>query len=562
MKAKIVLIIEFLLMLTALDALRNTDSYYFIYLLFFVIAILGIVEKIQQDGKFFSQLEKRELKYIVILSIGMALAVMLANYRLKHFTNIFAGGFFTGMYALSWSYLKIKFFQWEKPLENISAKRIFISNFMIIAGVALFYLWFCAYPGILTPDSIDQVNQTLTGNYNNHHPYWHTQVIHACLSLGYMLFGNLSGAIATYSVFSICFMASSFAFLLMTLAEAGFSQTLRRIILCWLLLMPIHVIYSVTMWKNILFSGAVLFFAVALFRFLHHIGKKKLNYALFAISGLEICVWQSNGIEAFVLTLLCLFVVLPEKRKVTLVLGVPILCLALIMVGPLLHVLGVRQSDVSAALSIPQQQIGRVLHDKKYISEADKVKLAYYTDIEKMPEKYVPHISDNMKGMLHEDAFKKSPMGYFQVWGKMGVCYPKEYAKAWIDETRGYYNGGYKYWIIGKGIDKRTNNLGIDSQIRIKSLNKAVEKYTNKFSVSPLAIFTAIGFHVWLLVLLSAICLIRRKKDFLLAVPALSVILTLLISTPVFSEFRYAYSVFTTLPLMLAATFYQKNEEN
>lgn len=40
-----------------------------------------------------------------------------------------------------------------------------------------------------------------------------------------------------------------------------------------------------------------------------------------------------------------------------------------------------------------------------------------------------------------------------------------------------------------------------------------------------------------------------------LPVPALSVIATLLIATPVYSEFRYAYSVFCTLPFLLAMTF-------
>ena len=47
----------------------------------------------------------------------------------------------------------------------------------------------------------------------------------------------------------------------------------------------------------------------------------------------------------------------------------------------------------------------------------------------------------------------------------------------------------------------------------------------------------------------------------LLTVPVLAVVLTLLIATPVASEFRYAYAVFTCLPMMTAAVFCQDDKE-
>ena len=47
----------------------------------------------------------------------------------------------------------------------------------------------------------------------------------------------------------------------------------------------------------------------------------------------------------------------------------------------------------------------------------------------------------------------------------------------------------------------------------------------------------------------------------LLTVPSLAVVLTLLVSTPVASEFRYAYAVFTCLPMTAAAVFYQGDKE-
>jgi uncharacterized membrane protein len=47
------------------------------------------------------------------------------------------------------------------------------------------------------------------------------------------------------------------------------------------------------------------------------------------------------------------------------------------------------------------------------------------------------------------------------------------------------------------------------------------------------------------------VAIIRNDKVLaLIAVPSLMVIATLLVATPVFSEFRYAYSVFCTMPVI------------
>ena len=53
----------------------------------------------------------------------------------------------------------------------------------------------------------------------------------------------------------------------------------------------------------------------------------------------------------------------------------------------------------------------------------------------------------------------------------------------------------------------------------------------------------------------------QYRRAALLTVPVLAVVLTLLVATPVASEFRYAYAVFTCLPMTAAAVFYQDDKE-
>ena len=66
----------------------------------------------------------------------------------------------------------------------------------------------------------------------------------------------------------------------------------------------------------------------------------------------------------------------------------------------------------------------------------------------------------------------------------------------------------------------------------------------------------SIGSAVWLYIFVFGAAMRRQKKTIMLVfIPLLGVYLTLLIATPVYSEFRYIYSLFTTLPLFCAIPF-------
>ena len=65
----------------------------------------------------------------------------------------------------------------------------------------------------------------------------------------------------------------------------------------------------------------------------------------------------------------------------------------------------------------------------------------------------------------------------------------------------------------------------------------------------------SIGAGTW--IFLTALYLGLLKRDpvtIFLPIPVLAVIATLLIATPVYAEFRYAYSLFCVLPFLLAVT--------
>ena len=62
----------------------------------------------------------------------------------------------------------------------------------------------------------------------------------------------------------------------------------------------------------------------------------------------------------------------------------------------------------------------------------------------------------------------------------------------------------------------------------------------------------SIGMHVWAVTFVFLIGILQKKRELMLiCIPLLTIILTLLVSTPIYNEFRYAYSVFTTFPLIV-----------
>lgn len=79
------------------------------------------------------------------------------------------------------------------------------------------------YPGIMTPDSINQFEQVLhVMPYSNHHPWMHTLLIGAFYNLGYRLTGNMVIAMSFYTFFQMCLLAFSAVYLITTMRQYHF----------------------------------------------------------------------------------------------------------------------------------------------------------------------------------------------------------------------------------------------------------------------------------------------------------------------------------------------------
>lgn len=434
---------------------------------------------------------------------------------------------------------------------------LFLGLFCLFFAQYLVYLFFVVYPGSVTSDSIWQIVQISKGRYVNNHPYWHTQLIHLCMTIGYRLFGTANAAAATYSFVQSAFMAACFAYVGVTLYQKGITGIWLAVSVGMYLLLPNHFTYSCTMWKDVPFSLSVLLMITAMIRILDKVGRNRyLNYGAFCVGLLGACLMRTNGWYAMLVMLLISLPFLWKQHKKMLLLGFSCIVMAWVLLNPVLTLLRVGETNMLEALSLPIQQVARVISEGCELKEEEITLLDTIVDRSEIPENYDPNCSDEMKGAIR----RKSSDGirviqehwseYGKLWLGLGIRYPRQYLEAWIELTKGYWNAGYDYYIYAEYVSN--NDFGIYMVRQNNPIHNLVKAYCmftrESHFFEPLQ---SIGLHVWLTVFCFYLTVRSRRKNALVYIPLFVILAGLWLGTPVFAEFRYAYPIFAAFPLLL-----------
>lgn len=553
--------------LTVLSPLSVTDTYYSVYLLCALNGVLCLYDN--HTTALYCDRKQRIL--LGIFAAAFAGAVALANYALfaplSVLQNLFdlvcvlAGGWVTGYHILLCLLRRL-------PMEGTPGRYpglVFVAVFAAVAAIDLVYLFFVLYPGVLTTDSFTTLGQILGQlPYDNVMPFWHTVTVEVFLEAGLRLFGDINAAVAMVHCIQILFMAGCLAYGVTTMYQMGVPRWLLPVTFALYALMPHNIVYSVTLWKDIPFAGAALLMVTALYRILRGIGRSTWpDYVLFTLGAVGFSLWRTNGWYAFALLTVLMLVLLRRRQKKLLILMVVVLVLCGLLIGPVLDAWGVAGTNFVEAFGIPMQQIARVLHNGRELAPEDMALLSEIFLVDRAAELYDPQISDPVK--FNSFRYDQVPYlmenlgAYIRMYLRLGAQYPEDYWQAWVEQTKGYWNGGYRYWTYTLNMGE--NDLGI---FQTPGENIAARLYGAWFRyVEKPAIFQcfiSIGLHVWALVSCAVVNGLKKREEGLLTVPVLVLILGLWIGTPVFSEFRYAYPMILTMPVILAATVYEPKE--
>lgn len=432
------------------------------------------------------------------------------------------------------------------------------------------------YPGVMTPDSINQYAQ-ITGAYelSNHHSIIHTAIIGLFYNIGLSITGNVYTGLALYTGAQMLFMAFAAGYVVKTLQKSGAITPVLIITICFYALMPYNGAYAVTIWKDIPFAGCMTLFAAALMRFLLRGNASASADAIpklsvseyftlvipYIISGILLCLFRTNGWYVFVVSVPFILITYRKCPKVMLPMHLIILAVVLFIKYPVMNIYDIQQADFVESLSIPVQQIARVIANGEQLTDSQVEFVGQIMDLEQVSTVYQPDVSDNIKNLIRQSGneYLETHKGLFiKMWFSIGLKHPKTYFDAYVAQTSGYWYPDVSCEVgLADGI--YPNEFGLSWQPVIKgSIPIKIKEILFKLpDLIPLyGAFWSMGFMLWLSLLLAALSLRSRKTaNALICLPFLLLALTLCIATPVATEFRYAYAMFYALPILILSPF-------
>lgn len=433
------------------------------------------------------------------------------------------------------------------------------------------------FPGVMTIDSMNQFAQVI-GIYapSNHHPWTHTLVMKFFYEAGYMLTGDRTLAIAFYTVFQMVFMAICVAYLVHTLVKIGIRKKVLIAVTAFYALVPYNALYAVTVWKDSMFAGGVLLYVCTLLRFLQWKdtevswgslrSEQFCDMVMLVVSGFLMSVFRTNGWYAFLITLPFVVLILRKHWKLVLSMQVLVVLAVLVMKGPVMDAQHVIQPDLIESLSIPAQQISRVIVQNKPVTEEQDAFLNHILDTSKIKDLYNPYVSDGFKRLVRagdETYLEEHFTEFLKVYVQIGLEYPMDYLIAFRDQSIGYWFPTQSGIIAGdEGVIP--NEFGVENRSLLKGpvvvkINEIALKL--KDILPGYGNLWCMGALFWLILLAGGILLVRGdRRQLLLYIPCIAIFLTLVAATPVAKEFRYAYAYIYCVPLYLVLPFMKEQK--
>ncbi len=442
-------------------------------------------------------------------------------------------------------------------LVNFYRNHTALCSFLICLFCWLPYFLY-QYPGIMTPDSINQFAQILGESpYSNHHPWTHTMLFGFFYHTGYALTGNMVAAVSCYTLFQMCLLSGSIAYFISTLRLYRIRPFILLMITAFYALIPYHAVFSVTIWKDIPFAAAVLFFGCTILRLTYMDKVRFREMAAFTLSGIMICLFRSNGWYAFVFALPFLLFIYHKRARVFYPALFIILCTAIIVKYPVMNAFHVEQPDFIESVCIPMQQITAVICNDRALSEEQLDLVENVVDLTYIKDLYNPTFADNIKELVragNQDYLTSHKKEFLKLWIDLGLRYPGDYLTAYVKQTYGYWYPDSFYLVAeAEGVSATRYGVSHTPLIGGPLVIKGKEIAIKLGSMVPIyGTLWSMGVACWIMIFSIGTVIIRREYHKLTCyLPSTALLLTVLIATPVATEFRYVYFMVFSLPFYL-----------
>lgn len=414
------------------------------------------------------------------------------------------------------------------------------------------------YPGMMSADSMVQWEQVLSGQYNDHHPVFHTLLIWLVTRI---YLSPVSVAVAQIVAMS-----------LVAGAWLGFFEQLKiRSWLIWLTAIvfaaiPVNGTMVNTLWKDIPYGISVMGLTLLLARMVYSYGEWLVGWGARLILGATLAVVSLLRHDGIILGVGTIFVVLlcfPRRWKFWLTSCVVFAILYLGVRGPIYSWVGVQRSTELADSSLSLYDMAAYSMPG---SEADRL----FTSMQIFPPNWSCRIWTNLSPDWQATSIDTSQT-YIQIAMNLFQHLPKvltydyrcERSMEWIiwDPDGEVRNASHTQILVDP------NPYGIQAASKIPAMRDWIANWVGKTSQD-----TDINWFIWrpafflyLAAFIAAVVILRNRdvRFGLLVVPLLlqAVTFTLIIALP---NFRYHYATYLvaliSFPLLFSPTLLKERQ--
>lgn len=453
----------------------------------------------------------------------------------------------------------------EKKTDKIEKKCVFkIKQFYYFAGLMMlcwmpYYL--TVFPGNIGADTIEEVSMCIGKiPWTNHHPVFYTMLMDGVIKLTSST-GSLTVAMAVFAFLQMLLLAMTLGYILIWIRRhLQSNRWITPAAFIFFALNPVMAMYSVYLTKDVLFSCALVLFALKLRDYVAVRDKKEL--ISIAIWATLVMLLRNNGLMIIAIAFLVVIIVCRTNwREILIALLIPFVVFGGFRLAAY-KVLNIAPQSFAESASIPLQQTGYVISsydiDELGISDTDINTLKNIMPFEKVKEVYQLGYTDPLKfDEEFNDKYLNEHSGeYMSAWLHMLPTHLSDYVKAYLAQTAGYWHYGESNTLCTQGVTD--NELGIKATDVIRnatgiSLSGIIEKMMLLLRKAPLlCILTSMAMQFYMLLLLIVNYVRKKKKaNVILGVPFIILWLTIMIASPAFCLFRYTFALYLMWPVFL-----------
>lgn len=421
------------------------------------------------------------------------------------------------------------------------------------------------YPGNLSLDSMDSIQQIMgMYPYANNHPIAFTLFIGIMMKLG-MLVGDINFGIACFSFTQMVIFSGMLSYTVYWMKKRGVPSWIVLLTAGYYALNPLIASYSVTMWKDVIFSGCMLLLVLFFYDVVDSRGevfRSIRSVCSLALLCLVMAFWRNNIGYFLVVGVIILAACYRKYSRRVIPVFLGLLCLIMVIQGPVYEYAGIKKGNFAEAVSIPLQQIGYTLSQDGAVDDQSRDILENIMPLEEYAKSYSPSGVDAVKFRPEFDNtyLNSHKEEFLKTWLRLMPANAGSYVKAWLMVTQGYYHIGTTAAPIWYGIIpvEAADTLGIHRTDIILSLTKLdfaslVEAFL--YFIYDLPVFStiySIAAMAWSVLLCAMILILRRAYRYITAlVPLLGLWVTMMVAAPVHCEFRYMFAFHLALPVVI-----------